>query len=136
MQGVPGEMDRWYVRIVKKCAAFVNHFRTQSRGVAWETRVPPDACVCALPRGSPQPFINVMFRQSGGKGEVLCLFRPGYARVTRHHARRGIASDTQCPPQEMTPCHEEERLKCLHLRDTRKRKEKEGSYGKDTRRIV
>ena len=59
-------------------------FRALSWGVAWETRAPPDVHVCALldewrrcePHGdSPQPFIDVMFRQSACKVEVLLLSR-------------------------------------------------------------
>jgi hypothetical protein len=48
------------------------------------------------------------------------LISPWLRTCVTHHARRDFASDTQCPPQEVTPCHEEGRLKRSHPRDTKK----------------
>ena len=94
------EMDMMACEDSKKMRRVCKPFRALSWGVVWETHAPPDVHVCALldewrrcePHGdSPQPFIDVMFRQSECKVEVLFLSYIGYARVTRHHACKCLA---------------------------------------------
>ena len=93
-------MDMMACEDSKKMRRVCKPFRALSWGVVWETHAPPDVHVCALldewrrcePHGdSPQPFIDVMFRQSECKVEVLFLSYIGYARVTRHHACKCLA---------------------------------------------